>query len=179
MTFWSRFKADRRGASAVEFALIAPLMLIFYCGLTELCQAMLAERRVGHVSAAVGDLVTQTDKVTTTDLGDIFLIGNTVMSPFPNTTLKMRTTSVTANALSKPVVDWSRGYGGLTAIPKGQILTDLPAGLTLDPQTSLVISEAQYKFTSPLGYFLPNGIQFVEKSYLRPRRSAKVDCSNC
>jgi Flp pilus assembly protein TadG len=178
MSLWSRFRKDRRGASAVEFALIAPLMLAFYFGLTELCQAMLAERRVSHVASAVGDLVTQTDKLSASEVADIFAIGKTVLTPFPNVGLQMRATSVTANAQGKPMVDWSRGYGGWAPMTKN-MAPESTIPITMDPQTSLVVSEAQYKFTSPFGYFLPNGIQFVEKSYLRPRRSAKVDCSDC
>jgi Flp pilus assembly protein TadG len=177
MRIWSRFKADRRGASAVEFAMVAPLMLLFYCGLTELCQAMLAERRVSHVASAVGDLVTQTDKLTPAEISDIFAIGGTVMTPFPNTTLRMRTTSVTANAQGKPMVDWSRGYGW-SPMPKNAA-PDFTIPVAMDPATSLVVSEAEYHYTSPLGYFLPDGIIFAEKSYLRPRRSAKVDCATC
>src|SRR3569623_1736057 len=76
-SIWSRLRTDQRGASAVEFAMIAPLMLMFYFGLTELCQAMLAERRVSHVASAVGDLVTQTDKLTPADLPDIIALGGT------------------------------------------------------------------------------------------------------
>jgi Flp pilus assembly protein TadG len=41
----SGFWRDRRGVSAVEFALIAPVLVIFYCGLAELTQAMMAQRR--------------------------------------------------------------------------------------------------------------------------------------
>jgi Flp pilus assembly protein TadG len=41
----SRFWRDRRGVSAVEFALIAPVLMIFYFGMAELTEAMMAQRR--------------------------------------------------------------------------------------------------------------------------------------
>ena len=66
MNIWTRFRKDRRGVAAVEFALIAPAMVLLYCGLVELCQAVIAERKANHVASAIGDLVTQAETVSTT-----------------------------------------------------------------------------------------------------------------
>lgn len=176
MRIWRTFARDQRGVSAVEFALIAPLMLIFYFGLTELCQAMLAERRVNHVASAVGDLVTQKEEISVTELNDVFKIGSLVLAPFPEASLKVVTTHVTADNKGVPIVDWSRAYGaGASAKTKGSSFA-LP--LTVNANDSLVVTEATYVYDSPFGYFVPHGITFNEKAYLRPRRSAKVTCTN-
>ena len=45
-----RFSRDRRGSAAVEFAFIAPIMLLMYFGLAEMTQAMMASRRAHHVA---------------------------------------------------------------------------------------------------------------------------------
>jgi len=58
------FGRDQRGLAAVEFALIAPAMILLYCGLVEVCQAIIASRKTDHVASAVADLVTQADAVT-------------------------------------------------------------------------------------------------------------------
>lgn len=176
MRFWRRFGSDRRGVAAVEFALIAPVMILLYCGLVELCQAMIAERKANHVASAVGDLVAQAEAVSTTDIGDIFSIGNTIMSPYSTSTLKMRVTSVVANSSGTPKVDWSRGYGGFAALNKDATVT-LP--MTLAAGDSIVMSEAQYSYTSVMRYVLPNALTYNEKFYLRPRRSDKVTCTGC
>ena len=39
----ARFGRDQRGLAAVEFALLAPIMILLYCGLGELTLAMMAE----------------------------------------------------------------------------------------------------------------------------------------
>ena len=59
-----RLIADRRGVSAVEFALVAPILVLLYFGLVELSQAATADRRLAHATSAVGDLVAQASSVT-------------------------------------------------------------------------------------------------------------------
>ena len=176
MSLLRRFGKDRKGVAAVEFALIAPAMILLYCGLVELCQAIIADRKTNHVASAVGDLVSQADTVNISDLSDIFTIANTIMSPFPTSSLQIRVTSLTANAAGTPVVDWSRGYGGFGAMTVGQTKT-LP--MTLASGDSMVMAESKYQYTSVLRYVLPNALNYSESYYLRPRRSDKVTCTGC
>ena len=173
-----KFIRDRRGVAAVEFALIAPAMILLYSGLVETCQAVIAARKANHVASAVGDLVSQAEVVSSSDVSDIFNIGQTIMSPYPTATLQMRVTSVTLNQQGTPKVDWSRGSGGLGAYSKGATVT-LPATLGLGANDSVVMAEAKYQYTSILQQVMPNALTFDEKFYLRPRRSDKVTCSDC
>jgi Flp pilus assembly protein TadG len=171
---WLTVGRDRRGAAVVEFALIAPLLILFYFGLTELCQALLAERRANHVAAVIGDLITQKEEILVAELDDIYKIGAITMAPFSGAELDGVTTHVTADDEGQPVVDWSRGYSGGAA----KTSVDIPDELTLNPNDSLLVSEVTYKYDSPFGFFLPGGLTFNETAYLRPRRSAKVICLN-
>ena len=68
-SFWR----DRRGVSAVEFALIAPVLVIFYCGLAELTQAMMAQRRLSNIASSIGDLVAQSAQLNDASRDDIFI----------------------------------------------------------------------------------------------------------
>jgi Flp pilus assembly protein TadG len=54
---------DVRGVSAVEFALIAPVMILFYAGMVDLCQGYMALKRTSHASA-VADLASQSRSMT-------------------------------------------------------------------------------------------------------------------
>ena len=171
-----RFARDSRGVAAVEFALIAPVLVLLYCGVAELSLAIITDSRTSHVASAVGDLVAQTDSVSTNDLADIFSIGSTIMAPFPTSTLQMRVTSVTADAAGKPLVDWSRGYGGYAALAAGAAVT---VPMTLTAGESVVMSESRYQYTSVIRYVLPNALTYTSAFYLRPRRSDQVTCSGC
>ena len=175
MSLLRRAKGDQRGAAAVEFALIAPAMIGLYFGLVEVCQAVLAERKAGHVASAVGDLVAQSTGVSSADLADIASIGNTVMAPFPTSTLHMRVTSLSNNASGVPAVTWSYG-SGMTKLGTGTTKT-LP--MTLGSGDSIIMAEVQYQFNSPLKWALPNALTYNEVYYLRPRQTQQISCSDC
>lgn len=171
--FLRRLAKDRRGVSAVEFALIAPALIAFYFGMAEITQALLAERRAGHAASAVGDLVAQTGSITSTEIDDVFAIAQTIMKPYPADTskLKMRVSSVTADANNTPKVDWSNAKG-MTALGTNATVA-VPTGILTKGQ-SVVMSEVTYSYESPVNFFIPNAVTFTRKFYLRPRKSEKV-----
>lgn len=172
----SRLTGDERGVSAVEFALIAPVMIAFYFGMAEFCQGYMAQKRMGHVSAMVADLVAQEETVATANLDDIFQIGGLIMKPFSTTPLKQRVSSVTQTAGVAKVV-WSRGSGGWAARPVDDVIT-LPAGLLANGE-SIIVSEATYDYDSPVDYLMPAVTRFSHTYYLRPRTANNVICADC
>lgn len=169
---WPRFWRDQRGVSAVEFALIAPVLITFYFGMAETTQAMMAKRRASHIASTIGDLVAQDSVITNAEMTDLFTIGQTLLSPFPTTTLKMRVTSVTANSSGVVKVDWSDGQG-LTALAKDSTYTGIPSGLIAANQ-SLIIAEVSYSYDSPIKKYVPNTLNWNDKYYLRPRQANTV-----
>lgn len=171
----SRLTGDERGVSAVEFALIAPVMIAFYFGMAEFCQGYMAQKRMGHVSAMVADLVAQEETVATTNLDDIFQIGGLIMKPFSTTPLKQRVSSVTQTA-GIARVTWSRGRG-MTGRAVNETIT-LPAGLISDGE-SIIVSEATYDYDSPVDYLMPAVTRFSHIYYLRPRTVDNVTCTDC
>jgi Flp pilus assembly protein TadG len=165
--FLRKLARDRRGVSAVEFALIAPAMVASYFGMAEITQALLAERKAAHAASAIGDLVSQSSSVSSSDITDIFEIASTIMKPYSTSTLKMRVSSLTADAGGTPKVDWS----------SGATVTGVPAGVIAAGQ-SLVMSEVTYSYDSPVDLMMPNAVTFSRKFYLRPRKSDKVAKTN-
>ena len=171
-----RLIRDRRGVSAVEFALIAPLMIAFYFGLTEFCQGFMAQKRMSHSAAAVADLVAQTDVVKKDELADILAIGKTIMAPFPTSALTSSVSSVTRDANGVAKVDWSQASGG-TARAKNEVVV-VPADILANGE-SVVMAETTYGYASPVKYLLPGVTNFKGKFYSRPRKVDKVGCSDC
>ena len=58
------FRRDRRGVSAVEFALLAPLMLGLYIGCVEISEGVAADRKVTLTAGALANLASQVTTMT-------------------------------------------------------------------------------------------------------------------
>lgn len=170
-----RWTGDERGVSAIEFAMIAPVLIAFYMGMTEFCQGFMAQKRMGHVSAAVADLIAQEETISAATIDDIFDIGALIMKPFPTATLHQRVSSVTrSGGIDK--VDWSRG-DGMTKRGVGSTL-ELPEDL-IDEGQSVIVAEVTYDYDSAADYLMPGLTRFAHTYYLRPRTVDKTTCPDC
>jgi Flp pilus assembly protein TadG len=167
-----RFRTDEGGVAAVEFALLFPIMLLLYFGTVEVTMAFLANGRASHVASVVGDLVTQTPSVKTSDLDDIFDVGTSIMKPFPAASLKLRITSITADPdTGAPKVVWSYARG-MTKSPTGPA-AGFPTGL-LAASESMIRTDVEYTYTSPVQQTLPRPLTFKTTYFIKPRRSSEV-----
>lgn len=170
-----RWSGDERGVSAIEFAMLAPVLILFYMGMTEFCQGFMAQKRMGHVSAMVADLIAQEETVTPATIDDIFDIGGLIMKPFPTTTLQQRVSSV-SQASGSATVDWSRGDGMATRAV-GSTMT-LPDDLIEDGE-SVIVAEVTYDYDSAADYLMPGLTRFSHTYYLRPRTVDRTTCADC
>ena len=170
-----RLTGDERGVSAIEFAMLAPVLIAFYMGMTEFCQGFMAQKRMGHVSAAVADLIAQEETVTPATIDDIFDIGGLIMKPFPTATLYQRVSSVSM-ADGVATVDWSRAEGMAARGVDSTIA--LPTDLITDGE-SVIVAEATYDYDSAADYLMPGLTRFSHTYYLRPRTSNQTVCEDC
>lgn len=172
--FLSRFSRDSSGVSAVEFALIAPVLILIYFGLAEFCQAYMAQRRMSHSTSQVADIVAQYQTVDADLVDDTFALGGLVMSPFPDSALKLRVTAITRGNDGVARVTWSRGSG----MTKRSGNVTVPAGL-IENGESIIMSEGSYDYVSPLGQVLPGMRTFNHTFWLRPRLVNAITCNDC
>lgn len=162
---------DQRGAAAVEFAIIAPVMITMYLGLAELVQGLIAGQKMTHAAAVVGDLVTQNSQISQAQLDDNFTIVKAILAPYPTNTLAMRVTAVQVGTDLVPRVTWSKVNGtGYTAYATNATISGLPAVYKVSGQMT-IMSEVKYSYSSPLAKVLPNGVNMKRTWYLRPRNA--------
>lgn len=99
-----RLLRNQAGIAAVEFALIAPLMLLTYLGATDLTQALAIDRKLGQVASTVSDLVAQeSTTITRQQVQDYFDAGLAIMRPFNFSRTQLQVVVVEVDAAGAPV----------------------------------------------------------------------------
>ena len=174
-------KSDDSGISAVEFALILPVLIALYLGCVELTLAMNLDRKVTGATAALGDLTARSASLTDAELSDIFQATRMVMQPNDMTQAHMRVTSVkydstvhnTTATETEVNVEWSDNCGSqFTTLSKDTTIT-IPANLVPDGGT-LIMAEIKYPYDSPIGFFFQSQKMLSDTFYLRPRRVDEI-----
>lgn len=167
-----RLASAREGAAAVEFALIAPILILLYIGMTDVAEAFMAERRAQHIASTIADLTAQSRSVSASNLNDYFTIGNLVMAPFPTSGLSQRISSVTVDSKGVPRVDWSQATGTMSALTAGSPVS-MPPNLLTTGQ-SIIEAEVSYTYSNKIAWVLPTALTFTQNAYLRPRQSLQI-----
>lgn len=168
---WRSFLRNQEGVSAIEFAFIAPLMLMVYFGCVELSFLMRADRKVTAAAASLGDLTTRLVMVTNTDLEELLEAAAVLMEPYPVGDTRIRITSVVDNGDGQQRVAWSDGHN-MTARAEGTSVT-IPDGILPSPG-SLIMTEVEYDYASRTGIFLNQALTMSDTFYLRPRRVTEI-----
>ncbi len=168
LTGWRR---ETGGLAAMEFALVLPVMVIFYFGSVEITQLLTIDRKVTKAASSVADLVAQSTALTTAEINDLFQATTSILAPYPQANLQITLTSVVADASNNTTVAWSDAFN---AAPRGVGSTvTLPNGLT-QPNGSVIMVEVSYTYTSVVGQFVTGGVTMDDTFYLAPRDSAQV-----
>ncbi|EGF91878.1 tadE family protein [Asticcacaulis biprosthecium C19] len=169
------FLADKRGVSAIEFAMVAPLLIMAYLSLAELTLGMMASRRTSHLAATIGDLAAQSETLSSANITDLWAIGTSMLQPFSTgTNLKMRLTCVTMNSSNQAKVIWSVDNGnGLAEYTNGATLATVTTA-QISANESLIVTEVEYDYDSPIGNFLPGETKFKDTFFHHPRNGAAV-----
>jgi Flp pilus assembly protein TadG len=176
---------SQKGVSAVEFALIAPLMVLMLFGAAEASLAVTLDRKTTLAASTLGDLAAQTDLVSCAELAQISAVTRQVFEPYSGENATM----VVAGLLlvgGVPKVEWSRFLR--TDSSNGTILCDtvpnthsLFVGNSVTVDTALfaaggglVIGDVEMVHTSIGTSFIANNLKLHERFYLRPRKSLKL-----
>ncbi|MGA1343669.1 MAG: TadE/TadG family type IV pilus assembly protein [Hyphomonas sp.] len=159
--------SNEKGISAIEFALIAPVIILIYFGSIELSLLTRADRRVTTTASSLGDLTARLVTVTDTDMQELYDAAVVLMSPYPASSARMRITSVVDNGDGQTRVAWSDGFN-MTAYSENALIT-VPEGLVTSPG-SVIVAEVEFDYESTVGLVLDASQTLEDTFYLRPRR---------
>lgn len=171
---WSggRFRRDKSGLAALEFALILPIMVVLYLGGFEVSEAFMINRKVTHATSVLGDLVAQAETISDDQMDNILDAVTTVMNPYPVDDLDIVVSGITIDDEGVATVAWSDSRN-MTAYGEGAPY-DLPDGIS-QPNTFLIAAEVRYHYTPTFGEALTGTFDLHDEFFLRPRLQNEVE----
>ncbi len=174
LSFLKNFTRARDGLAAVEFALIAPVMIVMFYGGVELTSAADCNARVSRVASTTADLVAQSTAVSSTDTSNIFNAAFAILYPYASASAKIVVSSLVDDGKGGATVAWSDATSNATPMTKGATVT-VPTGLiTSGSGGSVILSQITYTFVPSISYFTGGSLTFTQTFYAKPRRSATV-----
>ena len=174
-----RFRGDRSGVAAVEFATIVPVMFSLLVGTIEFSQALTVDRRVTQAASSSADLVARSPAsgMTPAEVDGALRIIEQLIAPYDLSRLNVKIVSVRARTSGGGLnytVDWSRNNLGQTPHTAGSTFNDIPTGLLVAGET-VIVAEATYNYVPLIfRYFITSAFDLKEKFYLKPRNASCV-----
>jgi Flp pilus assembly protein TadG len=162
-----RFSRDRRGVSAVEFALVAPIMIGLYFGVVEVSEGVSADRKVSLTTATLANLSAQVATISSSDMTNILDASSAVIAPYDKSKLKITISCISIDSQKRATVKWSVTRNG--AANSGSMT--LPTALAV-ASTQLILAEASYAYTPTVGSNITGTISLSDKMYMSPRITA-------
>lgn len=180
MKLWQlprRWAKDNQGVAAIEFALIAPIMIAFYFGLSEVSMAISSDRNVAHSASVAGDLTTQTANLGKSEVEDVMTAAVAVLGIDAS---ERTDVTIELNSYRKPP-----GGGATERIGYARVGPAISAGgpATYDPSTlganmlnttsGVVVARVNFKY-KPVTYAFMENVTLNETFALKPRKSLSI-----
>jgi Flp pilus assembly protein TadG len=172
----SALRRDQKGVSAIEFAMVLPLMITLYVGAVEVSQGVAIQRKITLTARTIADLASQTTSINNTDMTNLGNAALRVIDPYPSGPLKGAVSAVNIDANGVARIAWSDPINGGSAKAVNSTVT-VPTALRV-PNSQLIWSEVNYKYTPDFGGSMVGEINLYEQIYMRPRLSETVTRSN-
>ncbi|WP_336485858.1 TadE/TadG family type IV pilus assembly protein [Methylobacterium nigriterrae] len=196
------------GASAVEFALVAPILLLLFLGAVEASRAVTAASRAGYVADSIAELVSQTTgTLSTADIDGLIRsaplidsdilryarqVGRRDLDALANVTISSvaftkavasctaSCTYLGATVFSRALSGSARPCGAQLPAPDSAATTPLTLPASIFGPVPLVVVDVEVFFRPLVLTALPFPTGFRRSAYFRPRQVARVDSSaNC
>lgn len=165
MTRWRRFIGSEGGVSAIEFALLAPVLLTLMLGSVTLYDAFRTNQIVAKVSSTIADMVSRKREVSRASMVEMNDFMNQAV-PLSNELPALRLTSV-SNVNGKMTIKWSDKVGNVGLISTQTV--DLDALPTIAVGDSVIVTETYVPFTVMVTGFGMGSMVFKEIMVNRPR----------
>jgi len=160
------FMSDKNGVAAVEFAYLAPLLMLITFGTYEMARGLFVHKRFQRATAMIGDLVAREKQIgsdatsASATLTGIMASGQHVMSPYSTAPFKVAISQLRASPTDakKTKVEWSWSYQGMPTTGCGSDKS-MPADNMVTKGNAVVVIETTYDYKPLLTNIIPGLVQ--------------------
>lgn len=176
--FFRRLIEDRRAVAATEFAFVAPILILMFAGVVEVCEALSVQRRVNQIASTTADLIAQSETLSTSSASDIFSADTVIVSPYDSGSLSVLACSVYTNTAGSQVVRWCKAYND-TALSAGAATPVAIDTALMHSDEDMVVVRVKYAFSSPFTSLLAikSKYSLYRVYFERPRISSTITAS--
>jgi Flp pilus assembly protein TadG len=161
-----RFARAKKGLAALEFAIIAPMMIFLLFGSVDLIDVLGADKRAQNAAASLADVIARDTEVTNDEVSGLWAALDVLMYPDDAAAMQIRVSSVRIENATTARVVWSEGRRMTARMPNSTI--SLPAQM-MTPGTSLIVAESVYPYQSLLGFLFVGTKNLNHNAYRRSR----------
>ncbi len=157
------FKANCAGVAAVEFAFIAPVLMLMALAVAEASHAIIAHKHFQKAVSMMGDLVSRETQIgslgtassANSDMAGMMNAALQAMYPYNTSTLQMAITAIKANPnTGAQTVAWNYQYNGYPVTACGGSKSMPAAGMITNGNAAILV-EAQYTYTPLVSQLVP------------------------
>lgn len=177
-----RLRGDRSGAGAVEFAILAPILLMLYISAFEITVGMSIAKRTSRAAGTIADLVTQQPAMTKATLSTMVGVAQSIYAPYTPQNMKLKVSAIKVDATKVARIYWSWQQDNTRPYVPNAVVT-LPADLN---NANSFLIRAELQLDHQLGMFLSNTMSYDTRTvtikrefYFRQRVGEEVPCNEC
>lgn len=167
----ANFLRAKTGMAAVEFAMIAPILIVMAFGTIELAKGLDCHSKIASMATAAADITSQATEIKNADMTNLFAASTAILYPNPTSSLKIVVSSVVDDGKGGNKVAWSDANNGAARSVNSSV--SLPTGV-LPSGGSVIMAEVSYVYVSPLSVEISGPITIARTAYATPRLSSMV-----
>jgi Flp pilus assembly protein TadG len=179
---YRRFIASTRGVAAIEFAVIAPMLILIFVETFDIGNAIAVYMKVRSATFALASIANQyttgNDGIQSADMTTITQSTSAILAPYSSTPVTAKISQIKMTSATVATVSWSYALNG-TAYTAGSSWTRLPSQLTSTNACNsypcyLIYAEVSYAYQPLLFSRIMSAFTMTDGLYATPRSSKCV-----
>jgi hypothetical protein len=179
------FRRCESAIAAVEFALIAPFLILLTLGGFEVSRFILVQQKAEKMAYSVADVIAQYDTIRVAEVNQVFMATEQIMQPytFGADGVAIISSVYREEADPQPLVRWQCRSSDSMAQDSGVGTVGgqatLPGDLLLDEKDGVIVSEVYYRFTPLFQFVFLDPFVIQRTAVFRPRLGALTTPPGC